>query len=49
MIRFSLYQAGLGADIVLIDGHQGLFDGWSVQDSSGSDLKLAEITETPIV
>lgn len=49
MIRFSLYQAGLGADIVLIDGHNGLFDGWMLQDDTGSDLKLAEITETPIV
>jgi cobyrinic acid a,c-diamide synthase len=49
MIRFSLYQAGLGADIVLIDGHNGLFDGWNVLDPTGSDLKLAEITQTPIV
>jgi cobyrinic acid a,c-diamide synthase len=49
MIRFSLYQAGLGADVVLIDGHAGLYDGWGLHHDDGADVELAKITQTPIV
>ncbi len=45
----SLYQAGLGADIVIIDGHGGLYDGVKSNDNLGSDAELAVLTNTPTV
>ena len=49
MIRFNLYQASLGADVVLMDGSGGLHDGFSVGVPAGSDAEIARITETPTV
>ena len=45
----SLYQAGLGADIVIIDGHGGLYDGVKSAENLGSDAELAVLTNTPTV
>jgi cobyrinic acid a,c-diamide synthase len=45
----TLYQASLGADLVIIDGRDGLFDGVSPGDMQGSDGELAITTGTPVV
>lgn len=45
----ALYQAGLGADVVLIDGHAGLYDGIAPADFRGSDAEIAAMTRTPVL
>jgi cobyrinic acid a,c-diamide synthase len=45
----SLYQAGLGADVVIIDGHGGLYDGIAPGDFRGSDAEIAAMTQTPVL
>ena len=45
----TLYQASLGADIVIIDGQAGLYDGVSANDLLGSDAEIAQVTGTPVV
>lgn len=49
LIQFNLYQASLGADVVVMDGSRGLHDGFLVGSAEGSDAELARITETPTV
>ncbi len=48
-IRAALFQASLGADVVLIDGHGGWLEGVEPGELLGSDAELAEITGTPVV
>lgn len=45
----ALYQASLGADVVIIDGRGGLYDGVSPGNELGSDAEIAAITGTPVV
>lgn len=45
----SLYHASLGADVVLIEGSDGLYDGMGAGSLRGSDHELAELTGTPIL
>ena len=47
-IRQLLEQRRQGADVVLIEGNKGLYDGLSV-DGSDSNAALAELLETPVV
>jgi cobyrinic acid a,c-diamide synthase len=42
-------QAGIGADIILIDGHAGFFDGSHAFDFTGSDADLASLLSCPCV
>lgn len=48
-IKSALYQASIGADVVIIDGHGGWLDGTEPYDLAGSDAQLARATATPIV
>jgi cobyrinic acid a,c-diamide synthase len=48
-VLLSLYQASLGADLILIDGTGGLYDGVVPTDLRGSDADVAAITKTPVV
>lgn len=41
-------QASIGADIVLIDGRAGLYDGSSPGSLSKSDAELAAVTRSPV-
>jgi len=45
----SLYQAGLGADLILIDGQAGFYDGVAAGDTRGSDADFARRTKTPTI
>lgn len=45
----SLHQAGVGADIVVIEGQNGLFDGTQPGSLGGSDAEMAALTHTPAV
>jgi cobyrinic acid a,c-diamide synthase len=45
----ALSQAGLGADLVLIDGQGGLYDGIGPGDARGSDAEIAILSRTPVV
>jgi cobyrinic acid a,c-diamide synthase len=45
----SLTLASSGADIVIIEGQRGLFDGSSPGDLSGSDAELAKILNAPVI
>lgn len=42
-------EAGRGADIVLIDGRGGLYDGRTPGNLSASDAEIAALTSTPVV
>ena len=44
----SLFQAGVGADLVLLEGHGGLFDSRSASNLRESDADIAAITSTPV-
>jgi len=44
-----LYNAGLGADIVVILGANGLYDRGFLDYSRGADAELAALTSTPVV
>lgn len=46
-ILSALYQASIGADIVLIDGSGGVFDGLSAGMFDGADAELAALSRTP--
>jgi cobyrinic acid a,c-diamide synthase len=43
----TIHEAERGADIVLIDGHGGFYDGVAPGDEFGSDADLAALTRTP--
>jgi cobyrinic acid a,c-diamide synthase len=45
----ALAQAGMGADIILIDGKGGLYDGIGPGDARGSDAEIAIMSRTPVV
>lgn len=45
----ALSQAGLGADLILIDGNAGLYDGVGPGDARGSDAEIAIVSRTPVV
>jgi cobyrinic acid a,c-diamide synthase len=45
----TIRQAGLGADLVLIEGNGGLYDGYSPSNLRGSDAELAAMSGTPVV
>jgi cobyrinic acid a,c-diamide synthase len=45
----SLFQSGVGADFVLIEGRNGLFDGTPVGTFRGSDAEMAALTKSPVV
>jgi cobyrinic acid a,c-diamide synthase len=45
----AIGQAGIGADLVLVDGHGGLFDGVGLGDISGSDAEFIRATGTPAI
>lgn len=47
-VEGTLAQASLGADILLIDGHAGLYDGIGAACRRGSDAELAAFTRTPV-
>lgn len=48
-IMQSVCQASLGADLILIDGARGLYDGSSPGSLRGSDAELAAIAHIPVV
>jgi cobyrinic acid a,c-diamide synthase len=48
-ILAALSQAGLGADLILIDGNAGLYDGVGPGDARGSDAEIAIVSRTPVV
>lgn len=45
----SMQSAGVGADIVLIDGGNSLLEGWNPGNIKGSDSNVAIMTRSPIV
>jgi cobyrinic acid a,c-diamide synthase len=45
----AILEAERGADIVLIDGHGGFYDGPSPGDEFGSDADVANFTQTPAI
>jgi cobyrinic acid a,c-diamide synthase len=45
----TLAQAQIGADLLLIDGRGGMYDGSAPGDLFGSDADLAALTKTPLV
>lgn len=45
----TLSEAQRGADIVLIDGDKGLYDGAMPGDDFGSDADIARLTQTPAI
>lgn len=48
-ILSSVQHAGVGADIVLIEGRDGLYDGRSAGSLRGSDAELASLTRSPVI
>ena len=47
-IRDSVFQAGRNADIAVIEGAMGMFDGLDL-DGSGSTAQIAKIIKAPVV
>ena len=45
----ALAQSSVGADIVLIEGRGGLYDGYAPGTLAGSDSEIAALTGSPIV
>lgn len=45
----TLAQAQIGADLLLIDGRGGMYDGFGSGDLFGSDAELAALTKTPLI
>ena len=45
----SLYYAGLGTDLILIEGRAGLYDGYIPATLRGSDAEIAALTKTPVI
>ena len=48
-ILASMFQAGVGADFIIIEGQSGVFDGTEVGSFAGSDAEMAALTKTPVV
>lgn len=48
-IMSSVFRASLGADLILIEGCGGLYDGYNAGSLHGSDAEVARLTETPVV
>jgi cobyrinic acid a,c-diamide synthase len=48
-MRFALDQASIGADILIIDGHDGLYDGRLSGIPLASDSGMASWSKTPVV
>ncbi len=46
---YSLFHAGVGADIIVLLGQNGLYDSCLVGGQSGSDAEFAALTGTPVV
>jgi|GEM_PF-394889 len=46
---FGLAQAASGAELILIEGHDGLYDGAFPGGLRGSDAEIAALTGTPVV
>lgn len=44
-----LARRSVGADLALIEGVMGLFDGYAGDDDTGSSAHIARLTETPVV
>ncbi len=44
-----LARRGVGADLALIEGVMGLFDGYAGDDDTGSSAHVARLTGTPVV
>lgn len=44
-----LAQRSIGADLALIEGVMGLFDGYAGDDDAGSSAHIARLTNTPVV
>jgi cobyrinic acid a,c-diamide synthase len=44
-----LSRRSLGADLALIEGVMGLFDGYAGDDDTGSSAHIARLTQTPVV
>lgn len=44
-----LVRRGVGADLALIEGVMGLFDGYAGDDDTGSSAHVARLTGTPVV
>lgn len=45
----SVQQSGVGADLVMIEGRAGLYDGSSPGTLRGADAEIAALTQTPVV
>ena len=48
-LHAAICQASLGAEVVIIDGHGGVYDGKAGSGPVGSDAELASLTGTPLV
>lgn len=48
-ILSSVFRAGLGSDLVLIEGCGGLYDGYNAGSLHGSDAEIARLIESPVV
>lgn len=48
-LLLSMQRASVGADIMLIDGREGLYDGSSPGTLRGSDAEIASTTRTPVL
>jgi cobyrinic acid a,c-diamide synthase len=44
----GFYGASVGADVILFDGHGGLYDAYEAGTLWGSDASLATLTRTPV-
>ncbi len=45
----TIAEASLGADIMIIEGKEGLYDGYGAGTTRGSDSELAALTSTPVL
>lgn len=48
-IMSSTFRASLGANLLLIEGQGGLYDGYNAGSLHGSDAEIARITESPVL
>lgn len=48
-IAGMLVRRSVGADLAIIEGVMGLFDGYSGDDDTGSSAHIARLTSTPVV
>ncbi len=47
-LLISAYQASVGADVLIMTGHGGLFDGHKPGAMRGSDAEVAALSKTPV-